>query len=228
MRVLGFDPHMTVDGAWALSSDVAKAGSLNELYAGSDYISFHVPLNDATRGIFGAAALDIARRGVVLLNFAREGIVDQAVLKQGLESGRIGRYVTDFPSADLLGNARVIGLPHLGASTGEAEENCALMVVDQLRDFLENGNVHNSVNFPNTRMSRTGQARLCIANQNRPNMIGQLSHVLGEAGVNIAQMHNASRGDIAYTLIDLDSPASAALLEAIGKIDGILSVRAIT
>ena len=227
MRVLGFDPHMTIDGAWALSSDVVKASSLNELYAASDYISFHVPLNDATRGIFGAAALELARPGVVLLNFAREGIIDPATLKQGLTDGRIGRYVTDFPNADLLGNARVVGLPHLGASTGEAEENCALMVVDQLRDFLENGNVHNAVNFPNTRMSRTGSARLCIANQNRPNMIGQLSHVLGEAGVNIAQMHNASRGDIAYTLIDLDSRASTSLIDAIGKIEGILSVRAI-
>lgn len=228
MRVLGFDPHMTVDGAWALSSDVVKAGSLNELYAGSDYITFHVPLNDATRGIFGAAALELTRAGVVLLNFARDGIVDPTALKRGLASGRIGRYVTDFPTADLLGDARVIGLPHLGASTGEAEENCALMVVDQLRDFLENGNVHNAVNFPNTRMARIGSTRLCVANQNRPNMIGQLSHVLGEAGVNIAQMHNASRGDIAYTLIDLDSPATTTLIDAIGRIEGILSVRTIT
>ncbi len=227
MRVLGFDPHMTIDGAWALSADVAKAGSLAELFAASDYITFHVPLNDGTRGIFGKAALDIVRPGVVVLNFAREGIVDAAALKQGLDSGRIGRYVTDFPGAELLGNSRVIGLPHLGASTGEAEENCALMVVDQLRDFLENGNVHNAVNFPNTRMARAGRARLCIANENRPNMIGRLSHVLGEAGVNIAQMHNASRGDLAYTLVDLDSPANQALVEAIGKIDGILSVRAI-
>ncbi|MBU6198820.1 MAG: phosphoglycerate dehydrogenase [Xanthomonadaceae bacterium] len=227
MRVLGFDPHMTVDGAWALSSEVARAGSLNELYAASDYITFHVPLNDATRGVFGTAALDRVRPGTVLLNFAREGIVDAATLAQGLADGRIGRYVTDFPSAELIGNARVIGLPHLGASTGEAEENCAVMVVDQLRDFLENGNVHNAVNFPNTRMARAGRARLCIANRNRPNMIGQLSHVLGEAGVNIAQMHNASRGDIAYTLIDLDSVASDALVAAIGKIDGILSVRAL-
>ena len=227
MRVLGFDPHMTIDGAWALSSDVAKASSMNELYAASDYITFHVPLNDATRGIFGAAALDLVRPGVVLLNFAREGIVDAAALKKGLENGRIGRYITDFPSDELLGNPRVIGLPHLGASTGEAEENCALMVVDQLRDFLENGNVQNAVNFPNTRMARTGLARLCVANRNRPNMIGQLSHVLGEAGVNIAQMHNASRGDLAYTLIDIDAPATDALVSAIGKIDGILSVRAI-
>jgi len=228
MRVLGFDPHMTVDGAWALSSEVAKAGSLNELYAASDYITFHVPLNDATRGVFGATALELVRPGTVVLNFAREGIVDATALASGLASGRIGRYVTDFPSADLVGNARVIGLPHLGASTGEAEENCALMVVDQLREFLENGNVHNAVNFPNTRMARAGKARLCIANRNRPNMIGQLSHVLGEAGVNIAQMHNASRGDIAYTLIDLDSAASDALVTAIRGIEGILSVRAIS
>jgi D-3-phosphoglycerate dehydrogenase len=227
MSVLGFDPHMTIDGAWALSSDVAKAGSLNELFAASDYVTFHVPLNDATRGIFGASALDAVKPGVVLLNFAREGIIDADVLNKGLHDGRIGRYVTDFPAAELLGNPRVIGMPHLGASTGEAEENCALMVVDQLRDFLENGNIHNSVNFPSIRMSRSGSARLCVANQNRPNMIGQLSHVLGEAGVNIAQMHNASRGDLAYTLIDLDSAASDSLIAAIGKIDGILSVRAI-
>jgi len=227
MRVFGFDPHMTVDGAWALSAEVAKAGSLNELYAASDYITFHVPLNDATRGAFGVAALDLVRPGTVLLNFAREGIVDQAALAAGLANGRIGRYVTDFPAPELIGNARVIGLPHLGASTGEAEENCAVMVADQLREFLEHGNVHNSVNFPNMRMARAGKARLCIANSNRPNMIGQLSHVLGDAGVNIAQMRNASRGDLAYTLIDIDSPANAALVAAIGKIEGILSVRAI-
>lgn len=227
MNVLGFDPHMTIDGAWALSSDVSKAGSLNELFAASDYVTFHVPLNDATRGIFAAPALDAVKPGVVLLNFAREGIIDGDTLKKGLADGRIGRYVTDFPAPELLGNSRVIGLPHLGASTGEAEENCALMVVDQLRDFLENGNIHNSVNFPSIRMSRGGAARLCVANQNRPNMIGQLSHVLGEAGVNIAQMHNASRGDLAYTLVDLDSPASDSLIAAIGGIEGILSVRAI-
>ena len=227
MRVLGFDPHMTVDGAWALSSDVSRAGSLNELYAASDYITFHVPLNDATRGIFGPAALDLARPGVVLLNFAREGVIDASILNAGLASGRIGRYVTDFPDADLIGNARVIGLPHLGASTGEAEENCAVMVVDQLREFLENGNVYNSVNFPNMRMGRAGSTRLCIANLNRPNMIGQLSHVLGEAGTNIAQMHNASRGDLAYTLVDIDSPLPEALVRSIGAIEGILCVRAI-
>ncbi|MGN6519384.1 MAG: phosphoglycerate dehydrogenase [Dokdonella sp.] len=227
MRVIGFDPHMTVDGAWQLSAEVAKAGSLAELFAASDYLTFHVPLNDKTRGVFGAQALDIVRPGVVLLNFAREGIVDAAALRKGLADGRIGRYVSDFPEADLLGDPRVIALPHLGASTGEAEENCALMVVDQLRDFLEHGNVRNSVNFPETRMARTGSARICVANSNRPNMIGQLSHVLGEAGVNIAQMHNASRGEIAYSLIDVDSPVPESLVAAIAAIEGILSVRVI-
>ncbi|MEO8459927.1 MAG: phosphoglycerate dehydrogenase [Dokdonella sp.] len=227
MNVLGFDPHMTIDGAWQLSSEVTKAASLNELFAQADYISFHVPLNDATRGIFGAQALELVRPGVVLLNFARDGIVDSATLRHGLGDGRIGRYVTDFPEAGLLGHARVIGLPHLGASTGEAEENCALMVVDQLRDFLENGNISNAVNFPETRMARTGNARICVANSNRPNMIGQLSHALGEAGVNIAQMHNASRGELAYNLIDIDSTIPDTLVAAIGAIDGILSVRAI-
>ena len=227
MRVVGFDPHMTVDGAWALSSEVAKAGSLNELFAASDYLTFHVPLNDKTRGTFGAAALDVVRTGVVLLNFAREGIVDAAALRTGLADGRIGRYVSDFPEADLLDNPRVIALPHLGASTGEAEENCAVMVVDQLRDFLEHGNVRHSVNFPETRMARAGRARICIANSNRPNMIGQLSHVIGEAGVNIAQMHNASRGELAYSLIDVDSAVPTTLVAAIAGIDGILSVRVI-
>jgi len=227
MRVFGFDPHMTVDGAWQLSSDVVKAGSLNELFAAADFISFHVPLNDATRGIFGESALGVARRGVVLLNFARDGIIDPRALRQGLEDGTIGRYVTDFPNVDLVGHPRVINLPHLGASTLEAEENCAHMVVDQLRDFLENGNVLNSVNFPATRMPREGAARLCIANQNRPGMIGQLSLVLGEAGLNIAQMHNASRGALAYTLVDIDAPADAAALARIAGLEGILSLRVV-
>ncbi len=227
MRVIGFDPHMTIDGAWQLSSQVSKAGSLNELFAASDYLTFHVPLNDATRGVFGAQALELVRPGLVLLNFAREGIVDPAALRAGLADGRVGRYVSDFPDSDLLGNPRVIALPHLGASTGEAEENCAIMVVDQLRDFLEHGNVRNSVNFPEMRMARTGAARICVANSNRPNMIGQLSHVLGDAGVNIAQMLNASRGELAYSLIDADSPVPITLASGIAAIEGILCVRVI-
>lgn len=227
MRVFGFDPHMTVDGAWQLSSDVIKAGSLNELYAASDFISFHVPLNDATRGIFGMSALEHVRKGLVVLNFAREGIVDTWAVIQGLQDGRIGRYISDFPTAELFGHARVLTFPHLGASTAEAEENCAVMVVDQLRDFLEHGNIQNAVNFPNTRMARAGAARICVTNQNRPNMIGQLSHVLGMAGLNIAQMHNASKGEIAYNLLDVDSAVPETAIKAISAIEGILSVRVI-
>ncbi len=218
---------VAIDGAWQLSSQVSKAGSLSELFAASDYLTFHVPLNDATRGVFGAQALEIVRPGLVVLNFAREGIVDPVALRRGLAEGRIGRYVSDFPDSDLLGNPRVIALPHLGASTGEAEENCAVMVVDQLRDFLEHGNVHNSVNFPEMRMARAGTTRICVANSNRPNMIGQLSHILGEAGVNIAQMLNASRGELAYSLIDADASVPATLAGGIAAIDGILCVRVI-
>lgn len=227
MRVLGFDPHMTVEGAWRLSSDVVKAGSLNELYAESDFLSFHVPLNAQTRGSYNDAAIAATKRGAIVLNFSREAIVDEAAMARGLAEGQIGRYVSDFPSAHLLGSPRVIALPHLGASTAEAEENCGLMVVDQLRDFLENGNIVNSVNFPNVRLSREGRARVCITNRNVPGMIGSLSLVFGAKGVNIAQMQNASRGDYAYTVVDVDTTVSAELTEAISAIEGILSVRVI-
>ncbi|PIV33350.1 MAG: 3-phosphoglycerate dehydrogenase [Lysobacterales bacterium CG02_land_8_20_14_3_00_62_12] len=227
MRVIGFDPHMTVEGAWALSSDVIKAGSLNELYGAADFISFHVPLNDATRGIFNAAALELVKPGVVLLNFSRDGIVAHEAIQAGLADGRIGRYVSDFPKPEYVGNPSVISLPHLGASTGEAEENCALMVVDQMREFLENGNVINAVNFPHTRMPRNGKSRICIANENKPNMIGQLSYALGAAGINISQMHNASRGDYAYNLIDVDQTVGAAVIENLQAIEGVLSIRVI-
>jgi D-3-phosphoglycerate dehydrogenase len=227
MRVFGFDPHMTVEGAWALSSDVVKAGSLAELFAASDYITFHVPLNEATRGLFGDAALAAVKHGVVLLNFARDGIVELGALRRGLSEGRIGRYVSDFPKPELLGDPRVIGMPHLGASTLEAEENCAVMVVDQLREYLENGNAINAVNFPNTRMSRAGTHRICVANRNVPNMIGQLSHALGAAGLNIAQMHNASRGELAYNLVDVDSAVPESVVRDIASIEGILSVRVV-
>jgi len=227
MRVIGFDPHMTVEGAWQLSSSVQRANSPEELYAASDYVSMHVPLMEATRGMFGARAVAAAKPGLVLLNFAREGIVDAMVVRDGLDEGRLGRYVSDFPAAELARHPRVIALPHLGASTAEAEENCAVMVADQLREFLESGNVQHSVNFPNTRMARSGRSRLCIANANRPNMIGQLSHVLGEAGLNIAQMHNASRDDLAYNLIDVDAAVPQSLVASIRSIDGMLSVRVI-
>ncbi len=227
MRVLGFDPHMTIEGAWQLSSDVDKAGSLNELYAQSDFVSFHVPLNPATKGLYAPASLAVAKPGQVLLNFARDGIIDHEALTQGLDQGTISRYITDFPSAALIGHPKVLSFPHLGASTHEAEENCAVMVVDQLREFLEHGNVINSVNFPNMRLAREGHQRICVANRNKPNMIGQLSHVFGESDVNITQMHNASRGEYAYNIVDVDAPVGTDLIDALRAIDGILSVRVI-
>ncbi len=227
MRVVGFDPHMTVDGAWALSSDVIKASGLNELFSSCDFISFHVPLIDATRGLFNAQALTVLKPGATLLNFSRDGIVDAEALKQGLNDGRIGRYVSDFPKADLIRHPRVIALPHLGASTHEAEENCAVMVVDQVRDYLENGNISHSVNFPSTRMSRGARSRICIANLNKPNMIGQLSQVLGANGINISQMHNASKGENAYNLVDVDNEVGTEVLTQLRAIDGVLSVRVV-
>ncbi len=225
MNVIGFDPHMTVEGAWQLSSDVAKAGRLGEVLAVADFISLHVPLNSATKGTINAAALASAKDGLVLLNFAREGVVDEDAVVAALDSGKLGHYVSDFPTARTLKHPKVVSFPHLGASTNEAEENCAVMVADQLRDYLENGNISNAVNFPSVRLPRAGAQRLTVANRNVPNMIGRLSQVLGEAGANIAQMHNASRGDLAYNIVDLDQPLTPEVIEAVGRIEGILAVR---
>lgn len=225
MRVVGFDPHMTVEGAWQLSSDVDKAGSVAEVLAQSDFITLHVPLNAATRGTINTATLASARDGLVLLNFAREGVVDEDAVIAALDSGRLGHYITDFPTPAIIAHPKVVAFPHLGASTLEAEENCAVMVAEQLRDYLENGNVQNAVNFPSVRLARAGAQRLTVANRNVPNMIGQLSHVLGEAGVNIAQMLNASRGDLAYNVLDLDQPIATDVLAQVQAIEGILAVR---
>jgi D-3-phosphoglycerate dehydrogenase len=225
MRVIGFDPHMTVEGAWQLSSDVDKAGSLGEILAAADFISLHVPLNAATKGTINAAALANAKDGLVLLNFAREGVVDEDAVIAALDSGKLGHYVSDFPTARTLSHPKVVSFPHLGASTNEAEENCAVMVADQLRDYLENGNVTNAVNFPSVRLPRAGAQRLTVANRNVPNMIGQLSHVLGGAGANITQMLNSSRGELAYNILDLDQPISADVVAKVEAIEGILAVR---
>ncbi len=225
MRVIGFDPHMTVEGAWQLSSDVDKAGSLGEILAAADFISLHVPLNAATKGTINAAALANAKDGLVLLNFAREGVVDEEAVIAALDSGKLGHYVSDFPTARTLAHPKVVSFPHLGASTNEAEENCAVMVADQLRDYLENGNVTNAVNFPSVRLPRAGAQRLTVANRNVPNMIGQLSHVLGGAGANITQMLNSSRGELAYNILDLDQPISSDVVAKVEAIEGILAVR---
>ena len=225
MRVIGFDPHMTVEGAWQLSSDVDKAGSLGEILAAADFISLHVPLNAATKGTINAAALANAKDGLVLLNFSREGVVDEAAVLAALGANKLGHYVCDFPSAAINGHAKVIALPHLGASTREAEENCAVMVVDQLRDYLEHGNVSNAVNFPAVSMARESAYRVAIANANVPNMLGQISTAMATAGLNIHNMVNKSRGEMAYTLVDVDSAVAEPVLDSLRKIDGVLSVR---
>jgi len=225
MNVLGYDPEITVDAAWKLPSEVKRAHSVDEVLRGSHFVTVHVPLNGATRSLIGPANMQHVRQGAVLLNFSRDGIFDDEAVIGALESGRVKSYVTDFPSRRLLGRKGVVALPHLGASTREAEENCAVMVIDQLRDFLEQGNVTNAVNFPNVAMPRETAYRLAIANRNVPNMVGQISAALGRAGVNIHNMMNKSRGEMAYTLVDVDSEVQQPVVDAIASIDGVLSVR---
>jgi D-3-phosphoglycerate dehydrogenase len=225
MKVLGYDPQITVQRAWQLSSGVEQALSLDDLFARSDMISVHVPLNDHTRGLVNAARLKLMRRGGVILNFARAQIVDEAAVVEALNGGGLSAYVCDFPTVAVKNHPRVVALPHLGASTGEAEENCAIMVAETLRDFLENGNVRNSVNFPEAVLPRVGESRVAIANANVPNMVGQITTCLAEARLNIADLLNKSRADLAYTLIDTDAPMSPDLLERLRAIPGVLSAR---
>ena len=225
MDVLGYDPEITVDAAWSLPAQVRKAGSVAEVLKSAHFISLHVPLVDATRHLVNAHNIGLLRPGAVLLNFARDGVVDEAGVLAALQAGGLAWYVCDFPSRATLGHERVIALPHLGASTREAEENCAVMVVDQLRAYLEHGNIANAVNFPAVSMARESAFRIAIANANVPNMLGQISTAMANAGLNIHNMVNKSRGDMAYTLVDVDSAVSADVLEAIRAIDGVLSVR---
>jgi D-3-phosphoglycerate dehydrogenase / 2-oxoglutarate reductase len=226
MKVLGHDPQITVQRAWELSSNVQQALSLDDLFARSDVITVHVPLNDATRHLVNADRIRLMRRGSVVLNFSRAGIVDTAAIVAALDSGHLHGYVCDFPSNALKDHPKVITLPHLGASTGEAEENCAVMAAEQLLDFLENGNIRNSVNFPEAVMPRVpGTTRLVIANCNVPNMVGQISTCLAADNVNIADLLNKSRGEYAYTLIDCDGAVGEATLQKIRAIHGVLSAR---
>ncbi|TMH86856.1 MAG: 3-phosphoglycerate dehydrogenase [Betaproteobacteria bacterium] len=225
MNVLGYDPHITVDAAWSLPSQVRKAASVDEVLKQSHFVSLHVPLGEKTRHMIDAKNIDHFHAGAVLLNFSREGIVaDNAVVK-GLNSHRLKWYVTDFPSAALLGHAGVIALPHLCASTREAEDNRAIMVVDQLRDYLELGNLQNAVNFPDAAMAREAPYRLAIAHANVPDMLGAISHVLGRGRINIHNMLNKSKGEMAYTLVDVDSPVPAAMVDEVCKLKGVLAVR---
>jgi len=225
MHVIGYDPEITVDAAWSLPSQVKKAHSVAELLRGAHFVTLHVPLVEATRGLIGSAALETMRSGAVLLNFSREGVVDEAAAVAALDADRLRYYVCDFPSPAINAHPRAIALPHLGASTREAEDNCASMVADQLREYLEHGNVRNSVNFPDTAAPRESGYRLAIANANVPNMLGQMSTAMAKAGLNIHNMLNRSRGDMAYTIVDVDSAVPDGVLESLAKIEGVLTVR---
>lgn len=228
MKVIGYDPSITVQNAWQLNAGVQQALSVDDLLARSDFVTLHVPLIDATKKMINADRIRIMRKGATLLNFARDGIVDVDAVKAALDSGKLNAYVCDFPSNVLKASPRFIALPHLGASTDEAEDNCAVMVADQLRDFLEEGNIRNSVNFPEAVMPRLeGTQRIAIVNANVPNMVGQMSSVFGKHKLNIADMLNKSRGEIAYTLVDTDSQVSDAALDELRAIQGVLSVRRI-
>jgi D-3-phosphoglycerate dehydrogenase / 2-oxoglutarate reductase len=225
MNVMGFDPHITVDAAWSLPSQVKKAASVEDVLKNSAFVSLHVPLVDGTKHLVKAENIRLMKPEAVLLNFSREGVVDEAAAVQALDARQLGWYVCDFPSGAILRHARVLALPHLGASTREAEDNCAVMVADQLRDYLEHGNIANSVNFPNVSIARESPWRVAIANANVPNMVGQISTAMANAGLNIHDMVNKSRGDIAYTVLDVDSPVPDSVLAAIRNIQGVLSVR---
>jgi D-3-phosphoglycerate dehydrogenase len=225
MNVLGYDPHITVEAAWSLPSQVKRASSVDEVLKASHFVSLHVPLVEKTRHLVNAKNVDHMRSGAVLLNFSREGVVADDAVMRGIESGRLRWYVTDFPSAALLGTQGVIALPHLGASTGEAEDNSAVMVVDQLRDYLEHGNLQNAVNFPDAAMPREAPYRLAIANANVPDMLGRISHALGRRKINIHNMLNKSKGEMAYTLVDADTPVPAEALKELAGLNGVLAVR---
>jgi D-3-phosphoglycerate dehydrogenase len=225
MNVTGYDPHITVDAAWGLSSLVKKANSIEEVLKASDYVSIHVPLMAATKNLIDATRIALMKKGAILLNFARDGIVDDNAVVAALGADHLRSYICDFPAQVLQGVPNVIATPHLGASTEEAEDNCAIMVADQIRDFLENGNIRNAVNLPDVVMERESQYRLGIVNANVPNMVGQISTAMAGAGLNIHDMLNKSRGEMAYTLVDVDSPVPGELLARLAAISGVLSVR---
>jgi D-3-phosphoglycerate dehydrogenase len=227
MNVIGFDPEITVKRAWEMSSDVRQAASIEELLTNVDYVTFHVPLVDATRNLINAERLKLIRNDAIILNFSRKGVVDDAAVVAALDAGKLYAYVCDFPNNLLKNHPRVIALPHLGASTQQAEENCAVMVAEQVRDFLENGTIRNSVNLPEMYMPRNSGYRLSIVNENIPNMLGQISTCMAAAGLNILDMLNKSRNDLACTLVDVDSEVPAECLEHLAGIKGVLNVRAL-
>ena len=227
MHVLGYDPDISVDQAWRLSSQVKRAHSVEDVLKHSDFVTLHVPLVPATKHLINSDRLAIMKHSAVLLNFSREGIVEENAVREALNAKKLHSYICDFPTNTLKDHPHVVALPHLGASTQEAEDNCAVMVADQLRDYLENGNILNAVNFPNVQMPRESGHRLAIANANVPNMLGQISTAMANAGLNIHNMTNKSRGEMAYTLVDLDSAVPAKVIDDLRKLEGVLNVRAL-
>ena len=225
MKVVGFDPQITVQRAWQLSSGVKQVDTLDRLFKKADVVTVHVPLVEGTKGLIDAAKLDRMNDGSILVNFSRRGIVKRKALLSAMESGKLHAFVTDFPTAELIKHPKVIALPHLGASTAEAEENCAIMVAENVKDFLENGNIRYSVNFPEAIMPRNGANRITIANANVPNMVGQISTCLGNAGLNIEDLLNKSRGELAYTVVDLDGQVSDDTMASLRAIEGVLTLR---
>ncbi len=225
MKVLGYDPKITVERAWQLSSEVEQATGVDDLLTRSDVVSLHVPLTEETRHLINRERLRLMRPGAVILNFARAEIVDDRAVAEALEAGKLHAYVCDFPSNALKGVPRAIALPHIGASTKEAEDNCAIMVVDEIRDYLENGNVHHSVNFPEVRVPRASEHRIAVVNDNVPKMLGRITDTIGDAGINIIDMHNDSKGDLAYTLADIDRPLTREVVERLKGTPGVRKVR---
>ena len=227
MKVVGYGPALSVEAAWRVPSQVGRMENLPSLFARADYVTLHVPLLPATEGMINAEALQSFKPGSVLLNFARQPIVDTAALTQALESGQVGKYVADFPVPGLLDHERVMLTPHLGASTAEAEENCAVMAAEQLKHFLETGSITNSVNFPQVSMERSEGHRVAVTNSNVPGMLGQMTSLLAEREINVIDLLNKSRDEVAYNLIDLAEAPDQGLLDAIREIEGVISVRVI-
>ncbi|MCO4810219.1 MAG: phosphoglycerate dehydrogenase [Gammaproteobacteria bacterium] len=225
MKVVGYDPAITVRNAWQLSSGVELEETLDQLFQHADFVTCHVPLVDGTRNLVNADRIALMNDGGVLINFARGGIVNDAAAIAALDSGKLHAFVTDFPTPELIAHPKVTALPHLGASTGEAEANCAIMVAENVKDYLENGNIRNSVNFPQARLPRLDAWRITVSNANVPNMVGQISTCIANAGLNIEDLLNKSFGEVAYTIVDVNAEPSDALLDELRAIDGVLTLR---
>lgn len=226
MEVYGYDPYISIDTAWKLSREIKHISNVEEIFRDCDYITLHVPLLESTKGMISKKSIEMMKDGVVILNFSRDLLVDEPALVEALENGKVKKYVTDFANPTVAGAKNTLVTPHLGASTEESEDNCAMMAVKEIRDYLENGNIHNSVNYPNCDMGQCLVAgRVAINHRNVVNMISQFTKVLGDAGMNISDMTNKSKGDYAYTMIDLEKPAQADIIEKLEAIDGVLKVR---